>query len=64
MRTRRDRDIVLFGMGVLILAVLCGGGLCFMEGLLREFRKAYVWVGGIFLHMARERTVRRCFHTS
>jgi hypothetical protein len=29
-RIRRDRDMVLFGMGGLILTVLCGGGFVFL----------------------------------
>ena len=45
------------------LAVLCGGGSYFMDGLSEYSRKAYVWVGGRFLHMERERTVRRCAPT-
>ena len=45
-------------------ALWCGGFSYFMDGLSEYSRKAYMGRWQILVHMERERTDRRCFHTS
>ena len=62
MRTRRECNSTVRDGGAHPGGALWGVRI-FIGSLPRYSRKAYVWVGGRFLHMERERTVRSCSPT-